>query len=336
MAPGITFTRWSQTDARGPIRAHLLTIDPTRPGVNIDYASIGSVRQVASVPTILARDHAVAGVNGDFYDIGRTGAPLGLGKDRQRGLLHGRQSSGNTAFYIDRGGRPGIGFLPINAKVLHHPGLEVTNLNSPVVTAGGVGIYTHGWGRTTGYDVTQGQERDVREVWVEGGQVVRTAGKVKSGKPIDGLLLIGRGRGAEQLRNLRPGMRVRVGYGLAGRPQMAITGNHFLVHDGIIRAIDDRVLHPRTAVGVVDDTGEVLLLVIDGRTAKSRGYTMVELADLMIDLGADEAINLDGGGSSTMVGRGQGGTTKVLNRPSDGFLRSVANAVEVTYTKPKG
>ena len=115
---------------------------------------------------------------------------------------------------------------------------------------------------------------------------------------------------------------------------MAISGNHFLVNDGIIRAVDDRELHPRTAVGVDDDTGEVLILVVDGRTSKSRGYTMVELANLMIDLGADEAINLDGGGSSTMVGKGRGGKTKVLNTPSDGFQRWVSNALEVTYTKP--
>ena len=47
-------------------------------------------------------------------------------------------------------------------------------------------------------------------------------------------------------------------------------------------------MHPRTAVGIDSDTGEVLLLVVDGRQTFSRGYTMVEMANLMIDLGADE------------------------------------------------
>ena len=96
---------------------------------------------------------------------------------------------------------------------------------------------------------------------------------------------------------------------------MAISGNHFLVHDGIIRVVDDRELHPRTAVGVDADTGEVLLLVVDGRSSRSRGYTMVELANLMIDLGADEAVNLDGGGSSTMVARNREGKVAVLEQP---------------------
>ncbi len=115
---------------------------------------------------------------------------------------------------------------------------------------------------------------------------------------------------------------------------MAITGNQFLVEDGAISVVDDREMHPRTAIGIDRSSHRILLLVVDGRQQRSRGYTMVELADLMIDLGADEALNLDGGGSSTMVARHHG-RVGVVNSPSDGFQRSVANAVEVLYTRPK-
>lgn len=335
VAPGVTYTRWSQTDARGPIRAHLLTVDPGTPGLTIDYASMGTVRRVAPVRDILAKDKAVAGVNGDFYDIGHTGAPLGLGKDRQRGLLHARQEGWNKAFYINRHGRAGIGELPMTAKILWHGDLRVTNLNSPFVTPGGIGIYTPRWGRTAGYRVTQGQREKVREVVVRNGRVVHNRGRLRADRKIPGLVLIGRGDGAGDLRRELPvGKRVKVEYSLQGRPKMAISGNNFLVHEGIIRAVDDRTLHPRTAVGVDGDTGEVLLLVVDGRSSRSRGYTMVELANLMVDLGADEAVNLDGGGSSTMVGRNRKGKTAVLNRPSDGFQRWVANAISIRYKAP--
>jgi hypothetical protein len=334
VSPGVTFTRWSQTDARGPIRAHLLTIDPRTPGLKIDYASMGSVRRVAPVIDILAKDHAVAGVNGDFYDIGHTGAPLGLGKDRQRGLLHARVDGWNNAFYINRSGRAGIGDLPMHAAIRYHPKLTITNLNSPFVTPGGIGVYTPAWGKTAGYRVTQGQTERVRAVTVVNGRIATTRGKLSSGQPIKGQLLIGRGDSATLLRKLPKGTPIKIDRWLEGRPQMAISGNHFLVHDGIIRAVDDREMHPRTAVGVDADTGEVLVLVVDGRQQGSRGYTMVELADLMIDLGADEAINLDGGGSSTMVAKNRDGEVRVLNKPSDGFQRWVANALEVTYTKP--
>lgn len=99
----------------------------------------------------------------------------------------------------------------------------------------------------------------------------------------------------------------------------AVAGGPFLVADGR-RAIttDEEVffgstipgIHPRTAAGV-DAEGALLLLVVDGRQRDSRGVDLVELANLMVDLGAVEALNLDGGGSSTLVAGG-----RLLNRPA--------------------
>jgi hypothetical protein len=72
-------------------------------------------------------------------------------------------------------------------------------------------------------------------------------------------------------------------------------------------------VNPRTGIGVTRD-GRLLLVVVDGRRPRySIGLTMIAFARLMKRLGAVEAVNLDGGGSSTMVVRG-----KVVNRPSDG------------------
>lgn len=70
---------------------------------------------------------------------------------------------------------------------------------------------------------------------------------------------------------------------------------------------------PRTAIASTED-GKVILLVCDGRKMNdSKGYTLAELADKLISLGAVNAVNLDGGGSSAIVGK----DGKVLNRPSD-------------------
>lgn len=335
VAPGVTYTKWDQTDARGPIRAHLLTVDPSQPGLALDYAAKGRVRETAPVIDILAKDSAIAGVNGDFYDIGDTGAPLGLGRDRQRGLLHARDSGWNASFYLDATGAPQIGTLTMVARIAQHPELGVTNLNSPFVKPGGIGVYTRGWGRTDGYRVTDGQRHQVRMVVVRNGRVQSNRKKLTTNQTVRGLVLIGRGDGAKRLRRLHVGSRASIAWRLDPRPRMAISGNRFLVDDGLIMVTDDREMHPRTAVGIDHDTGEVLILAVDGREKFSRGYTMVELANLMIDLGADEALNLDGGGSTTMVARRPSGKVRVVNTPSDGFQRSVANALEVTYTAPK-
>ena len=90
-------------------------------------------------------------------------------------------------------------------------------------------------------------------------------------------------------------------------------------------------MHPRTAVGIDTDGRRLLFLVIDGRSASSRGYTMVELANMMIALGADNALNLDGGGSSTLYSRKVTGEMGVINEPSDGGERKVANGLGIFY-----
>ena len=82
--------------------------------------------------------------------------------------------------------------------------------------------------------------------------------------------------------------------------------------------------HPRTAAGIRGD-GTLLLVVIDGRQPVSRGVDLEQLAALMVDLGAEEALNLDGGGSSSLFVNGE-----LLNRPSGVTVaREVMSAVGV-------
>ena len=69
----------------------------------------------------------------------------------------------------------------------------------------------------------------------------------------------------------------------------------------------------------------MLLLVVDGRQPASRGVNLVELASILLDLGAVQALNLDGGGSSTFFAGGE-----LLNRPSGGRdQREVMSAITV-------
>ena len=76
-------------------------------------------------------------------------------------------------------------------------------------------------------------------------------------------------------------------------------------------------------MGITTD-GRVLLVVIDGRQKSSVGMTLGQLAQYMLGLGSVQAMNLDGGGSTTLVVRGD-----VVNRPSDGHERRVAAAIAV-------
>lgn len=148
-------------------------------------------------------------------------------------------------------------------------------------------------------------------VWAEGARVARR----------QGLVGVGRGRAAIQ----RSTMRVR--RWMTG----AVSGWPMLVDD--CEVIDDlpgsdhftRAPHPRTAAGISADGRTMFLVVADGRRADAPGLTLPELAEFMAkELGACEAMNLDGGGSSAMWI-----DDRIVNRPSDGSERKVANHIGV-------
>jgi len=91
-----------------------------------------------------------------------------------------------------------------------------------------------------------------------------------------------------------------------------------------------RAPHPRTAVGLSRDRRELLLVVADGRREGVAGLTLPQLATLMVEVGACTALNLDGGGSSALWLR-----DRIVNRPSDGFERKVANHLGVVEVRRK-
>jgi hypothetical protein len=334
VAPGVRYRRWVQTDRRGRVRLHLLRADPAAPGVGIDYATGTLVPDRAPLTALLRSDDAVAGVNGGFFDISDTGAPLGVGVDPGRGFLHASYYTWNNAFYLTPRGEARIERLQVAASIAEYPQVEITNLNSPRVREAKTGIYTPQWGSTYGARITDGQTRDVRMVVIQDGMVVANRTSLTSGKRIDGTVLIGRGPSATQLALMRVGSTATVRWRLPGRQQMAISGERVLLRDGRRRVSDDRELHPRTAVGI-DRRGRILLLVVDGRSRSSRGFTLVELARTLKQLGAVDALNLDGGGSTTMAADDPEGRLRVVNTPSDGSLRSIPDGIGITYARPR-
>jgi hypothetical protein len=330
IAPGVSFEQFTLTGARGVTRGQLVRVDPATPGLGIDLVS---GRKVASrhVVADMMDPEAVLGVNGDFFDIRDTEAPLGVAKDRQLGIRNGVESGWNSAFWVDQAGVPHIGDLYADAVLKQRRDLDVTTVNSPSVRPGQIGLYTDQWGRLRKWRVVDGQRRGVRMVVVRHGRVASNRTRFPRSLKVRDLVLVGRGRGAARLAGLRPGRRLTAHVSLSEDAAMAVTGDTFILRDGVRVSKDDVDLHPRTAIGIDRDTGQLLLLVVDGRQELSRGLTMRELAKLFQRLGVEDALNLDGGGSSIMVARQLDGSLAVLNSPSDGHPRPVANGLELTY-----
>ncbi|MBK7397791.1 MAG: phosphodiester glycosidase family protein [Myxococcales bacterium] len=113
----------------------------------------------------------------------------------------------------------------------------------------------------------------------------------------------------------------------------AVSGHPLIVSEGVAQKDTSGTLcpnrHPRTAVGLAKDDRTLYLVVVDGRSTASVGMTCAELGVLMKGLGAWNALNLDGGGSSAMYVAGKG----IVNTPSDGSERVVGNQLALFAPK---
>ncbi len=113
----------------------------------------------------------------------------------------------------------------------------------------------------------------------------------------------------------------------------AVSGSTIVLQDGKVVESQDASVHPRTAVGYSQDKRFVYFLVVDGRQkGYSVGATTKNVGEALLECGAYVGLNLDGGGSTTMVVRDENDEPVVLNRPCNGTkdkLRFNANAIGV-------
>jgi len=125
--------------------------------------------------------------------------------------------------------------------------------------------------------------------------------------------------------------KIRMGYfaRIPTNAKQVVSGNYLLLDQGT--PVDDRrTASPHTAVGTDREQKTLTLLVVDGRRPDySAGLTSHDVAVEMRRLGCWDALNLDGGGSSTLVMRNpQGDRWQVMNRPSDGYQLPIPLSVE--------
>lgn len=151
--------------------------------------------------------------------------------------------------------------------------------------------------------------------------------------PPDGVVISVGGDKTRHFKHIKLGDSIQLDYSVAvpwNTIKHAICGGPRLIENGEISINDEeerfsaniaRARHPRTAVGLAVDNS-LILMVVEGRTGDSVGMTLKELALYMKRLGVRHGINLDGGGSSTMVVN-----NRVVNATSDGAERRISNGI---------
>ncbi|MEU6998025.1 phosphodiester glycosidase family protein [Nonomuraea sp. NPDC046570] len=340
VAPGLTLTSFDRYDAAGWTRADALTADLSG-GVKAGYLNSGEVSKTEPLSGPAGRARAVAAVNGDFFDINRSGAALGVGV-RDGELVQSPSGGWTNAAAISA---EGVGrVLSMHFEGSATPGggapIALTQFNQ-LIQKDGVGLFTPLWGSYTRARAVEGATA-VTEVVLNGGVVAEVRTEAGTGPiPAGTTILLARDAGAAKLAALKPGDKVDVRYqpkpSDGDQVDTAVGGSYVLVKDGKAQVSGDPAAHPRTAVGFSADGREMYLLTVDGRQADSRGVTLDELAALMIEMGAHSALNLDGGGSSTLLAREPGSAAvQVENSPSDGGERHVPNGLALYAPQGSG
>jgi hypothetical protein len=333
--------------------------------VRLDLLYPGRVAARATVSGLATAQGALAGVNGDFFNITEiqhpgvqaTGASVGpaiaAGRALKAAVPNGQRfgpalppgTTTEDVIGVGRDRRARLDRLTLDGEVTTPEGrLPLGGLNQYALPVGSVGAFTEDWGSVSRVRATCGTDThraapcstDTYEVTVRHGEVVSTAGTPGSG-PIDEgtTVLVGREAGARELRELFPGEPVRITHRLRTTaspiPLRFAVGGYPILREGRpLPGLDDRTAAIRTAAGIADGGRRLLLFTLDGSPEYRTGLTIAEVAAALRNLGADHAFSLDGGGSSTMVARtpGTDGVT-VLNHPVAGAERAVPNGIGV-------
>jgi hypothetical protein len=348
ITPGATHTRFVRL--QGPWVVNVLTVDLRRQDLDLRHVRArdqlrGREKTSEMVRRLEGRGEAVvAAVNGDFFD-------LKTGENENEQVIDGEWWKGlkvtgspfdtsdnvHAQFALDSLRRPLIDRLQFSGELRGpHVAIPLLALNARVAPGPeGAALFTPRFGAATPIDTG----RAVAEVvLVPAGRRADTLLYLRSGKasasagtviPATGAVVAGYGARARMVSDLAEGETLRVALGAAPRaphaPPLALVvgGWPRILRNGVNVAAGSaseegtisrnaEVRHPRSAVGFSRDSSTLFLVTVDGRRAASVGMTLVELADVMSELGAWDALNFDGGGSTTMVVQ-----DRIVNSPSD-------------------
>jgi hypothetical protein len=347
VAPGVTWRRIVRS--AGPWVINVTTIDLRRAGYELrQVRARDSLRGREKLSSMAARtpggaERVLVAINTDFFS-------LQTGESENNTIVAGewwkgvRSADSNfdtfptvrTQFAVAPNGRPLLDKFQFDGTALIRDGaIPILGLNSvsrtgPEASA----LFTERVGVTPVDTMRKAAEAPLRRAGTRGDTVIyirRGATETSGGHHvgIGGAVLAGYGARAAAVAKLADGdtvrviLRARTATGaypalsllVGGWPRILRAGENIAgrsASDEATLSGNAEVRHPRSAIGFSRDSSTLVLVAVDGRQAGSVGITIVELAELMREFGAWDALNFDGGGSTTMVVQG-----KIVNSPSD-------------------
>lgn len=345
---GVTYQSINRFTMTGWININIMKVDLDNDNVKVDLLTPkNGMYNVDSVLNQAIANNAVAAINGEFFTkVGSNAYSIGFSMKDEKvtsSPYYGNSKKNVMAtMLVDKKDNVTFEYMKLeNITAENSKGMtaKISGINESSSDFSTPMIYTSEWsnksfGNTKFYDTL--------EIVVENDKVK----EIRNGAepieiPEDGYVITARGSNAYNLKTLfKKGDKIKLNIetnidydGI----RTAISGGALLVKNGSVVtnfSHDIAGYNPRTAVGVSKDGNTMFLVTVDGR-GTSKGMTQTELANVMHEIGCYIALNLDGGGSTQMVGRISGETElKVLNTPSE--IRRVVNSLGVISTKSSG
>lgn len=346
---GVVLKNYDRFTEKGWLNINVLEVDLNDENTEVGLLnSENGLNTFQTVYQMADKDNIVAAVNGDFFNgTSVNGNTVGLsiadGKLLTTTYYENELKDTFASFILDEDNEAWIDYFTHKITLRNKKNdveLLIAEYNKVSSNYEYPVIYTSDWGK-----YSYGSKLSLTEMLVKDGKVKEIR---ENGEPFeipeDGFVVSTYGEAAKRmLEGFKKNNKVEVDIEMdldIDEIKMAVSGGAVLVEDGEIPESFSSNLtgsNPRTAIGVSKDGNTLYLVTVDGRQASSFGMTQTELAEFLKEKDVYNAINLDGGGSTTMVARKLGeAAIKTVNSPSGGSLRMVTNAIGIYNNKKTG
>ena len=348
ISSGVTLKSYDRFTDKGWLAINIVEVDLKDKNTSVKLMnSENGLMTFQTVSQMANKNKAIAAINGDFFNgTSKKGNTIGLSisdGDFLTSTYYENEIKDTFAtFVLDEKDNAWFDYFHNKITIENTKNDEVfaigeynkvsSNYIYPV-------IYTPEWGEYSIGNVDNGIP--LTEMVVKNGKVTEIR---ENGEPVEipskGYVVSTIGETAERMKEIfSKGNKVKLNIDLEldiDEIEMAVSGGAMLLVDGEVPekfSANITGSHPRTAIGLSEDEETLYLITVDGRMESSIGMTQTELAEFLKEKEIYTAMNLDGGGSTTMVARRLGNDfIETINKVSGGTQRLVTNAIGIFNT----
>lgn len=367
VSSGVNYTDFRISESTRKQAVRVMEVNVNDPYTNVEVG-VSSIMNKLKKTTTHALEHhydghlVVGAINASFFHLG---APINLVSQNNKLVHAGTISSSKDkyinepiAFGMNSNGKGQIDHYDLSMNYVHNgKTYKITSTNKERSTNNTI-LYTpyfpsettntNEWGTEVVVTFPEAPTLEFGSQVTGTVEQVRNVGdKTKTIIPKNGVVISGNGKGSDQLKDVMVGDSITLSIDIDSKwkdSSFMVASGPMLVKDGRVslsmnpNSSEAATRAPRTAVAINKTGDKVFFVTVDGRqSGYSTGMNLTEFANYLVSMGADRALNLDGGGSTTMAVRYPGtDTVRLANKPSDGVERTVSTILMAVSTAPKG